>query len=326
MNMFISSESMYELRKLSHQQHPVSGFNKKDTFEEFLSSRQSFSRVNQSTSKSQNSTSTTTATAETAKVHDLSSPNHDTTLQQHANPPSSLEAEVAKSSSPSEPSDGLNVSQRVQQFNPPEEAAAQSFMPSDIRLDMQSLLERQIVHEVLQGPAEEIDRALREGMEERQARRRPRPRPRPHPQVPREEDGDDAGDEMGSGSNSRPVGRLLSRATHRGRSSRNRRVQFAPSIPTPDASGRYSVPRRDQSVIVERLRQSPALNSLGDEARDEIVAEVSGLVSRQLVTSALSGDFRGVLELHIQVIVLEYVFTAIMGQNTFMVQNFIGVI
>jgi hypothetical protein len=52
---------------------------------------------------------------------------------------------------------------------------------------------------------------------------------------------------------------------------------------------------------VERLRQSPALNSLGEEARDEIVAEVGSLVSQQLVTSALAGDFRGILELHIQV-------------------------
>jgi len=297
--MFIFSESMYELRKLSHQHHPVSGFNKKDSFEEFLSSRQSSSRVNQATSDSQNSAST--VTDEAKEVHDLSpsSPNHGT-LQLDAQS-SDLEAEVAQSSSAAQTSEGLNVSQRVHQFNPPAEAAtaAQSFMPNNIRLDMQSLLERQIVHEVLQGPAEEIDRVLREGIDDRRARRRPRPRPRPRPQVLREQDGDDGGDEMGSGSNSHP-GRLFSRATHRGRS-QNRRVHFAPPIPTPDASGRYPIPRRDQSVIVERLRQSPALNSLGGEARDEIVAEVSGLVSRQLVTSALAGDFRGVLELHIQV-------------------------
>ena len=78
--------------------------------------------------------------------------------------------------------------------------------------------------------------------------------------------------------NVRPVGRLLSRSNRRGRS-HNRHVQFAPALPVPNADGRYPVPRRDQSIIVDCLRQSPALNSLGEEARDEIVAEVSGLVS-----------------------------------------------
>ena len=53
-----------------------------------------------------------------------------------------------------------NVSDRVQQFNPPAEPTPQTLMPDEIRLDMQNLMERQIVHEVLQGPAEEIDRAL----------------------------------------------------------------------------------------------------------------------------------------------------------------------
>ncbi len=78
-------------------------------------------------------------------------------------------------------------------------------------------------------------------------------------------------------------------------------MRFRYQVPTPNPDGRYAVPPRDQSGIVQRLRQSPALNSLGVEARDEIVAEVGSLVSQQLVTTALAGEFRGVLELHIQV-------------------------
>lgn len=70
----------------------------------------------------------------------------------------------------------------------------------------------------------------------------------------------------------------------------------------PPADGNYPVPRRDQTRILEHIRQSPALNSLDQEAREEIVSEVSNLVHQQLVTSALSGEFRGVLEFHIQVI------------------------
>ncbi|KAL5471081.1 hypothetical protein EMCRGX_G029157 [Ephydatia muelleri] len=52
--------------------------------------------------------------------------------------------------------------------------------------------------------------------------------------------------------------------------------------------------------ILEQVRSSPALNSLGPEARDRVVAEIGGLVQQQLVSSALTGEFRGVLELHIQ--------------------------
>ena len=55
--------------------------------------------------------------------------------------------------------------------------------------------------------------------------------------------------------------------------------------------------QRDQSEIMSTLRQSPALNSLDPESRNEIFAEVGNLVQQQLVSSALSGEFRGVLEI-----------------------------
>jgi len=63
----------------------------------------------------------------------------------------------------------------------------------------------------------------------------------------------------------------------------------------------YRMPHRDQSQILTQLRTSPALNRMEPEQRDELVSEISNLVQRQLVTSTLSGELRGVLELHIQV-------------------------
>ena len=195
----------------------------------------------------------------------------------------------------------LDISARVQQLEPRAEGGetpAQQLRPEWIQQDIEVLQELRLVNGILQGPVqEEIDRALRDGLEQRESRQRPRPRPRPRPPRIEREDDDEGGDEM----NQAPVGRLLAPGG-RSRRQRNRRVRFRPQIPTPNADGRYPIPRRDQSVIVERLRQSPALNSLGDEARDEIVAEVGSLVSQQLVTSALSGEFRGILELHIQVV------------------------
>lgn len=278
---------MFELRKLSHQHRPVSEFNK-DILEGLLSSRIHTNGMNSHSSPALVS----------ENVDQTSSASPGQIVAQENNDQSDLSEAAANSPTAGQDASGL-ISERVQQFNPQANQSPQHYMPEDIRHDMQSLRERQIVHEVLQGPAEEIDRALREGIEERRARRRPRPRPRPHPQAAQEEDGEEGGDEM-SRARARPVGRLMSRSNRRGRT-QNRHVHFGPAIPTPDANGRYPVPRRDQSIIVERLRQSPALNSLGVEAREEVVAEVSGLVSRQLVTSALAGEFRGVLELCIQV-------------------------
>lgn len=170
-------------------------------------------------------------------------------------------------------------------------ATPQNLRPEEIMNDMQTLQERRLVHGILQGPVhEEIDRTLREGQ------RRPRPRVRQRPL--QAEESEEGGDEM----NQPPVGRLLAAGgqSRRQRGSRGRRVRFRYQVPTPNPDGRYAVPPRDQSGIVQRLRQSPALNSLGVEARDEIVAEVGSLVSQQLVTTALAGEFRGVLELHIQ--------------------------
>lgn len=259
---------MFELRKLTYQHRPVSEFGSKDALLEHLASRQP------------------------PPARDQASPHQDG---------AGVESGAEESEVPA-----LDISARVQQLEPRAEGEVltEQLRPEGIQQDMQILQELRVVNGILQGPVqEEIDQTLRNEIERREARQRPRPRPRPHPPRPeREEGGEEGGDEMSQP----PVGRLmaLGGASGGGRTRRqrgSRRVRFRPQIPTPNADGRYPVPARDQSVIVERLRQSPALNSLGDEARDEVVAEVGNLVSQQLVTSALSGEFRGVLELHIQV-------------------------
>lgn len=266
------SEAMFELRKLSHQQHPVSAFSSKQSLENLV-----------------------------AKHSSIKPPPHQETTEDVTTPMCAhdQQPDTAGAEAPS-----LNLSERVQRLEPHDHEVATNLTPNHIQLEMQQLAELQIVNGILQGPVqEEIDRTLREEVERRRTRRRQRVRP-PPPRVPRAEDSEEGGDEMSHPSGP-PVGRLLSSGrggNFRGPSARGRRVRFRPQPPTPNVDGRYPVPRRNQNVIVERLRQSPALNSLGDEARDEIVAEVSGLVSQQLVTSALSGEFRGVLELHIQVL------------------------
>lgn len=247
---------MFELRKLTYQQRPVSEFGSKHTLEEHLASRSQPALAN------------------------------------------GTESRIAASKSPLEATSveaPSNISACAQKLEPAieERTPAQHLRPEEIQQDMQILQDLRVVNGILQGPIqEEIDRTLREGMiEQRPSRRRPRPHPRPRPEA-----GEEGGDEMSQP----PVGRLLA-PNGRSRRQRGRRVHFRPQVPTPNADGQYPVPRRNQSVIVEQLRQSPALNSLGDEARDEIVAEVGSLVTQQLVTSALSGEFRGILELHIQV-------------------------
>ena len=90
---------------------------------------------------------------------------------------------------------------------------------------------------------------------------------------------------------------------------RLRNSESSPSLPRSSISSRdqqqqrrhYRMPYRDQSQILTQLRASPALNRMEPEQRDELVSEISNLVQRQLVTSTLSGELRGVLELHIQV-------------------------
>ena len=247
---------MFELRKLTYQQRPVSEFGGKVTLEQHLANRPQ-------------------------------------PRQPAASPPS----DGAEARDAEEPPQEASISARVRQLEPAE-LETETQRPEAIQQDMQVLQELRVVNGILQGPVhDEINQALLDGMDRNHSRQRPRMHSRAsQPADRRAERGEDGGDEMTPA----PVGRLLGRS-RRQRGGHGRRVRFRPQIPTPNADGRYPVPRRDQSAIVECLRRSPALNSLGEEARDEIMAEVGGLVSQQLVTSALSGDFRGTLELLIQV-------------------------
>ena len=185
-----------------------------------------------------------------------------------------------------------NVAERARQFDSRSGATTdpQSLMPEGVRLEVRGLFESRRVSGILQSPAihEEIERSLREGLERR--RRRQRGRGRNHSRDHHHDQGARGG---------------LLAAIRNGRSSRgspsagrrnHARVRFAPP-----ENGQYPVPRRDQSRIVEQVRQSPALNSLDPEERDRVVAEIGHLVQQQLVSSALAGEFRGVLEFHIQV-------------------------
>lgn len=270
---------MFELRKLSLHQRPVSEFCSKRTLEEFFANRPQLVPYRDD--------DTTEDGAESAREQQ----------------PESNNMESAGDS----PQVQGNAEELVQNNTSSEDGAAEeptteSLRPEHILNDMQALQELRVVHGILQGPVhEQIDQTLQENLarEQQHGQRRPRPRSRPRSAQAVAEESEEGGDEM----NNVPVGRLLAAGGHsrRQRGSRGRRVRFRSQIPTPNPDGRYPVPRRDQTVIVDRLRQSPALNSLGEEARDEIVAEVGNLVSQQLVTSALAGDFRGVLELHIQV-------------------------
>lgn len=176
-----------------------------------------------------------------------------------------------KSSSPAASADvaGAGVSYRTKQFS---EATGNktSSMPDSIRLEISGLFERRRVSEVLRTPelVQGIEQAVRDGAE-RHTRRAPR-RPRSQPVAP-------------GGHHVRPQPRPRVRGRAR-----------------PPQSGQYPTPRRDQTRILDQVRSSPALNSLGPEARDRVVAEIGGLVQQQLVSSALTGEFRGILELHIQ--------------------------
>lgn len=273
---------MFELRKLSLQHRPVSEFGSKHTLEEHLARKQV--RPPQASINATESSNVGSAEEQRINAEQRGATAESTEGQQ--------ESTSSTESHSREPQAELAASQEGAMEVPPTPQWEQ------IQSDMQELQELRVVHGILQGPVHvEIDQSLHNVMEQqRHGNRRPRPRPRPRP-VPAEE----SEDEMHA-----PVGRLLATAggqSRRQRGARGRRVRFRSQLPTPNADGRYSVPRRDQNIIVERLRQSPALNSLGEEARDEIVAEVGSLVSQQLVTSALSGDFRGVLEFHIQVTV-----------------------
>ena len=84
------------------------------------------------------------------------------------------------------------------------------------------------------------------------------------------------------------------------RSLERRRRRPGARIPAPSPRQRYRVPQRDQSQIMRVLRDSPSLARLGREEREAILSDVGGLVQQRLVSNALSGEFRGVLEVHIQ--------------------------
>lgn len=191
-----------------------------------------------------------------------------------------------------------NVAERTRQFDSQAQAAPvprERLMPEAVQVEVQAVFERQRVSEVLQGPMQqEMERVLQEGLERRRRRQQRRPR---------------HGSRAHSHGEHGPRSQLLASIRGGSRRSSSRRAQAQAGGArvrsrvrfVPPENGQYPVPRRDQSRIVERVRQSPALNSLGPEARDRVVAEIGHLVQQQLVSSALSGEFRGVMELHIQV-------------------------
>ena len=155
------------------------------------------------------------------------------------------------------------VSERVQHFSVigGAEASMQELMPSSVRLEIRGLIEREYVRGVL---------------------------------------------------NSAHAGEI-DRTLREGLERRSRREQTRPSMrPTRQLFGRrslrrqpengqYPMPQRDQSSIVRQLQESTALGSLPPAERDRVLTEVNHLVQQQLVTSTLSGELRGILELHMQV-------------------------
>ena len=178
---------------------------------------------------------------------------------------------------------------RIKEFDSRAQAAqsqqnTQNLMPESIQLEIRGLFERHVVSGMLHSPIQaEIERVIQE--QQQQGRRPRRRRARPPPAQQQRE---------AAGAAGRVMAAVRSGARSRGASRRARHAR-------PPLDGNYPLPRRNQARILDHLRQSPALNSLDQGAREEIVSEVSNLVHQQLVTSALSGEFRGVLELHIQV-------------------------
>ena len=161
--------------------------------------------------------------------------------------------------------------------HPPEltRQESDSFKPEEVLQEVRSLLEQQRVTEFLQNEIEKqhLEQVLMEAIQRRQNGQQRRSQRR-HIRF----------------ANSQPV---MSTPT----TSRN----SAPSSYDQRRQQRYRMPRRDQTQIISQLRTSPALNRMDPEQRDEVISEISGLVQRRLVTTTLSGELRGVLELHIQV-------------------------
>ena len=164
-------------------------------------------------------------------------------------------------------------------------ASPQEHMPSAIRLEIRGLFERRRVSGFLDSThAEDIERTLQEGLE-RRSRRQQRRRARPSP------------DHQQASGRASLLEQIRGRRMPRSGDSAS---GTSPPQRHPE-NGQYQVPRRDQSSIVRQLRESPALNTLQPAERDRVLTEVNYLVQQHLVTSVLSGEFRGVLELHIQV-------------------------
>lgn len=149
-----------------------------------------------------------------------------------------------------------------------------SFKPEEILQEVRGLLEQQRVTEFLQNEVERqhLEQILVETIERRQNEQQRRSHRR-HVRFAN----DEAPSVTSSGS------RNTTSSRHQGNQQR------------------YRMPHRDQTQIISQLRTSPALNRMEPEQRDELISEISNLVQRRLVTTTLSGELRGVLELHIQV-------------------------
>ena len=163
-------------------------------------------------------------------------------------------------------------------------------MPSSVRLEIRGLIERQQVSGFLNSAhARAIERTLQEGLETRhmrQQRRRVLSLPGQARQSGRE--------------------RLLEELQADSQSQGHAESGISTSAARQPENGQYQMPQRDQSSILRQLQESPALNTLQPAERDRVLSEVDHLVQQHLVTSALSGEFRGVLELHIQVSYITY--------------------
>lgn len=183
-----------------------------------------------------------------------------------------------------EDSANSEVNRSVQHFstNNGVTSSTQEYMPPSVRLEIRGLIEREYVSGALNSAhAGEIERSLQEGLE----RLHRNQQMRRTPTLPgRAEDG-------------RLQDNIQGRNYHSPRPGANQRNP----PPRQPENGQYRMPQRDQSSIVRQLQESPALNSLEPSERDRVLTEVNHLVQQQLVTSALSGEFRRVLELHIRV-------------------------
>ena len=152
-----------------------------------------------------------------------------------------------------------------------------SFKPEEVLQEVRGLLEQQRVTDFLQNEAERqrLEQILMETIERRQNEQRRRSQRR-HVRFANSES-------TTASSGPTTVSRNPTPSRSRGRQQH------------------YRMPRRDQTQIISQLRTSPGLNRMDPEQRDEVISEISNLVDRGLVTTTLSGELRGVLELHIQV-------------------------